>query len=114
MRTTHLARLAVLSFALFAAGACTTTSRNALNCAEAIGPSLRADVPAPDLPGPSIGEIAAHGDAAIGALEDANGRKNTIIEIVDWCAEQQEDLSSPWWRLWKSKVKPTAPDAPLT
>lgn len=81
-----------------------------MNCAEAITPSLRADVPPPDLPGPSIGEIAAHGDAAVGALEDANGRNRTVIEIVDWCAEQQERLEKPWWQLWKAKT--TAPDAP--
>lgn len=101
MRMTIPARLAALSCALCAAAACTTTSRSALNCAEAIGPSLRGDVAAPPLPGPSIGEIAAHGDAAVGQLEVANGRNRTVVEIVDWCAEQQRKLESPWWRLWK-------------
>src|SRR6478609_7180916 len=88
-----LALLATLACALSAAGCSTVTVSGALNCSALIGPALRADVPAADLPaGNTVGEWVAFGDAQTGKLEDANGRRAAVVEIVDNCQREQERL----------------------
>ena len=73
----------------------------ALDCSSIIGRSLREDgedVPAPDLN--EIGAWVAVADGRSQRIDDANGRKNTVIENVDWCVAEQKRLSAPrqWWR----------------
>lgn len=74
----------------------------ALDCSSIIGRSLRDDVE--DVPAPTdnvIGEWVGVADARSGRIDDANGRKNTVIENVDWCVAQQKSLGErPWWKLW--------------
>lgn len=68
--------------------------QGALDCSSIIGPTLREDVE--DVPPPddnSIGGWVAVADARSQGIEDANGRKNTAIENVDWCHAQQERLT---------------------
>lgn len=57
------------------------------------------------MPAPAENEIGpwvAVADARSGRIDDANGRKNTVIENVDWCALQQRKLSEPpAWQFWR-------------
>jgi hypothetical protein len=93
---TRLAMLATAGFALFASGCATVTPNAALNCAALIGPTLRADVPGADLPiGNTVGDWVAFGDAQTGKLEDANGRRAAVVEIVDRCQAEQARLTRP-------------------
>lgn len=96
MRRTLLKPLALLATlaAVLCVGAChTVTASPALNCGALIGPTLRSDVPTADLPaGNTVGEWVAFGDAQTGKLEDANGRRAAVVEIVDNCQREQERL----------------------
>lgn len=88
-----LALLATLACASFASGCLSVTPRAVLNCGVLIGPTLRADVPTADLPaGNTVGEWVAFGDAQTGKLEDANGRRAAVVEIVDNCQREQDRL----------------------
>jgi hypothetical protein len=94
MRKTPLGLLATLACALFVAGCHTVTVSGALNCAALIGPTLRADVPPADLPAENtVGAWVAGFDAQTGKLEDANGRRGAVVEIIDNCQAEQERLT---------------------
>lgn len=94
MRTTRLGLLATLAFAFFVGGCHTVTANAALNCAALIGPTLRADVAPADLPVENtVGAWVAGFDAQTGKLEDANGRRAAVVEVVDNCQREQDRLS---------------------
>jgi hypothetical protein len=96
MRPTRLAMLATAAFGLSVAGCATVTPNAALNCGALIGPTLRADVPGADLPvGNTVGQWVAFGDAQTGKLDDANGRRAAVVEIVDRCQAEQARLIRP-------------------
>lgn len=70
------------------------TANAALNCAALIGPTLRTDVAGADLPaGNTVGEWVAFGDAQTGKLDDANGRRAAVVEIIDGCQAEQARLA---------------------
>ncbi len=72
------------------------TPSAALNCGALIGPTLRTDVVGADLPaGNTVGEWVAFGDAQTGKLEDANGRRAAVVEIVDRCQAEHARLTRP-------------------
>lgn len=92
----RLGTLASVAFALFVTGCATVTPRAALDCGALIGPTLRADVSGADLPvGNTVGDWVAFGDAQTGKLDDANGRRSAVVEIVDRCQAEQARLSRP-------------------
>jgi hypothetical protein len=96
MRPTRLAMLATVAFGASVAGCHTVNPDAALNCGALIGPTLRADVPGADLPvGNTVGDWVAFGDAQTGKLEDANGRRAAVVEIVDRCQAEQARLTRP-------------------
>lgn len=93
-RTTPLALLAMLAFGLSVSGCHTVTASAALNCAALIGPTLRADVAPAELPVENtVGAWVAGFDAQTGKLEDANGRRGAVVEIVDACQAEQARIS---------------------
>lgn len=72
------------------------TASGALNCGALIGPTLRTDVAGADLPADNtVGGWVAFGDAQTGKLEDANGRRAAVVEIVDNCQAEQTRLTRP-------------------
>ena len=86
--------LATVAFGLSVSGCATVTASAALNCAALIGPTLRADVEGADLPaGNTVGEWVAFGDAQTGRLDDANGRRRAVVEVVDQCQAEQARLA---------------------
>ena len=95
-RINRLGTLATLAFALCVAGCHTVTGNAALNCSALIGPTLRADVVAADLPVENtVGAWVAGFDAQTGKLEDANGRRAAVVEIVDHCQAEQARIARP-------------------
>ena len=93
-------RVAVASLLIVSVSGCGGNRylATALDCSSIIGPSLRADVA--DVPAPeenTVGAWVAVADGRSQAIDDANGRKNTAIESVDWCVRQQKELSRRGW-----------------
>lgn len=72
---------------LLLAGCSTPTVLSTPNsCASLIPTSWRQGVPAPDLPADdSVGSWIVFGDAAIGKLDQANGRTRDTLDIVTAC-----------------------------
>lgn len=93
--------LAFAACALSVAGCNTVPIHAALDCSSLVGPTLRAPVSPSPLPsGNTVGEWVAFGDAQSGRLDEANGRKLAVVEIMDACQAQQANLTrKPWWRL---------------
>lgn len=102
MRVTQLVKpVAVGSLLIASVSGCGGSPylSTALDCSSIIGPSLRADVQ--DVPPPeenTVGGWVAVADGRSQRIDDANGRKNAVIENVDWCAVQQKRLADrPWY-----------------
>lgn len=78
------------------------TLPSAFDCARRVPPSLRDDVPAPELPDGSQGAVAVYADRTTGALDQANDEKRTVLWIIDACeaekAEAVDSLQPPLWR----------------
>ena len=56
------------------------------NCSTLLPESWKAGVPGPDLPDDdTIGSWIAFGDAAVGKLDQANGRTRDAIEVIERC-----------------------------
>lgn len=88
--------LVLAAFGPSVAGCHTVTANAALNCGALIGPTLRADVAPADLPVENtVGAWVAGFDAQTGKLEDANGRRAAVVEIVDNCQAEQARLTRP-------------------
>ncbi len=56
-----------------------------------------------NLPGPTVGEIAAALDGQTARLTLANGRTSDLIALADACQAQQAQTAKalaprPWWR----------------
>jgi hypothetical protein len=54
--------------------------------------------------GNTVGEWVAFGDGAVGALEIANDRKDTVLAIMTACHQAQAQINAPphrrWWQVW--------------
>ena len=99
-RMKTLATLAIVACGLSVAGCATSPILGALNCGALIGPTLRSDVEPAPLPENTLGGWVAFGDAQTGRLDDANGRRRAVVEIVDGCQSEQDRLTKrPWWRV---------------
>lgn len=79
----------------------------AVQCGPLVPDSLRRDVPGADLPADdTAGAWVAFADAQTGRLDVANANKRAVVEIVDACDRQQENIREalkpePWFkRLW--------------
>lgn len=92
---------------LFALSACKTVdvTLNARPCfTEMVSATgLKADTPHAPIPGPTVGEIEAYGNAEGGQLDKSNARARAIVGIGETCdrwAEEAEKLAEkkPWWR----------------
>lgn len=64
---------------------------------------LKADTPHAAIPGPSVGEIEAYGNAEGGQLDKANGRARAITGIGETCDKWAQDAKrraehKPWYR----------------
>lgn len=78
----------------------------ALRCGPLIPPSYRLPVKSAALPGPTVGELAAFGDAQTAKLDLANQRTADAIAITEACDARADrvraalDPPRPWWKFW--------------
>lgn len=92
----------------FGLAACVTPTKIipvALDCAKRVPPQLADDVPGAEMPGPSVGEQIAFGDAQTGKLDQSNDEKRTVLWIFRQCeAEEREAVEKlkprAWWKFW--------------